>query len=187
MADGVMGVAVADGKFLWRVPVKTSLARHVTTPVVADDMVMIASHTAGLIGVKLTPAADGVSAEIVWTVKDSAINFSSPVTVGGYLYGLGPNKTLICVDPKTGKQSWSKEGFLTGKADKAHVGMIVAGSNLLVLTDDGQLAMVAADPMAFHEISRVRVCTNNWCNPAYVDGKLYLRDAKELICVQLIP
>ncbi len=187
MADGLMGIARADGKFLWRVPVKTSLARHVTTPVVADDMVIIASHTAGLIGVKLTPNGDGIASEIAWTVKDSAINFSSPVTVGQHLYGLGPSKNLLCVDAKTGKQTWSKEGFLTGKADKAHVGMIVAGENLLILTDDGQLALVAIDPTAFREISRVRVCTNNWCNPAYADGKLFLRDSKELICVQLVP
>ena len=82
MADGLLGIARSDGKFLWRVPVKTSLARHVTTPVVADDMVMIASHTAGLIGVKLTPDGDGITSEIAWTLKDSAINFSSPVTVG---------------------------------------------------------------------------------------------------------
>ena len=39
----------------------------------------------------------------------------------------------------------------------------------------------------YREISRTRVCAKNWCNPAYADGKLYLRDAKELICVRLLP
>ena len=187
MADGVMGVARSDGKFLWRVPVKTAFARHVTTPVVVDDTVMVASQTAGLLGVKLTAEGDSIKAETAWTTKDASINFSSPVTVGQYLYGLGMNKNLLCIDTKTGKQAWAKDGFLTGKADKAHVGMIVAGENLLVLTDDGQLAMVAADPTAFKEIGRVRVCTSNWCNPAYSDGKLFLRDTNELICVQLMP
>ncbi len=61
------------------------------------------------------------------------------------------------------------------------------GPNLLVLTDNGQLALVAADPKAYHEISRVQVCGTNWCNPAYADGKLYFRDARELWCVQLLP
>lgn len=187
MADGLIGIARADGKFLWRIPVKTPFARHATTPVVVDDVVMIASQTAGLLGIKLTAGGDGIKAEVAWTLKDAAINFSSPVTVGQHLYGLGPNKNLLCVDAKTGRQAWSKDGFLNGKADKAHVGIIVAGENLLILTDEGQLALVAADPMAFHEISRVRVCTNNWCNPAYADGKLFLRDAKELICVELLP
>ena len=187
MADGVMGLDRASGKLLWQVPVKTSLARHVTTPVVIDDIVMVASHQAGLIGAKLTKSADSVNAELLWTTKDAAFNFSSPVGVGEYLYGLGPDKNLICVDPRTGKVTWSKSGFVGGDGGKAHVGIIAMGAKLLILTDDGQLVLVAADPAAFHEISRTRVCAKNWCNPAYADGKLYLRDAKELICAQLMP
>jgi outer membrane protein assembly factor BamB len=187
MADGVMGLDRADGKLLWHVPIKTTYARHATTPVVVDDMVMVASHQVGLIGVKITKTPEGLKAETAWTSKDEAINFSSPVAVGQYLYGLGPNKNLLCVDTKTGAAAWSKESFLPGNAGKSHVGIIVAGPNLMVLNDDGQLALVAADPKAFHEISRVRVCTNNWCNPAYADGKLYLRDVKELLCVELMP
>ena len=187
MADGVMGLDRADGKLLWHVPMKTGFARHVTTPVVVDDIVMVASHQIGLIGVKVVKAGDGLKAELAWTSKDSAVNFSSPVAVGQYLYGLGPNKNLICVDSKTGVQAWSQDGFITGDAGKAHVGMIVMGGNILILNDDGQLALVAADPTAFREISRTRVGTKNWCNPAYAEGNLYLRDAKELLCVRLLP
>lgn len=187
MADGVMGLDRSDGKLLWHVPVKTTFARHATTPVVVDDIVMVASHQVGLIGVKITKSPEGLKAETAWTSKDEAINFSSPVAVGQYLYGLGPNRNLLCVDSKTGAPAWSRESFLPGNAGKSHVGIIVAGANLMILNDDGQLALVAADPKAFHEISRARVCTNNWCNPAYADGKLYLRDVKELLCVELIP
>ena len=186
MADVVMGLDRNGGKLLWSIPVKTAFARHVTTPVVVDDMVCVASHQFGLIGIKVTADGDKCKAETIWTQKDSALNFSSPVVVGQHLYGLGPSKNLICVDIPTGKQMWSKDGFTTGSAGKAHVGMIVAGANLMVLTDDGQLVLVKTDPMAYHEVSRVRVCASNWCNPAYADGKLYLRDEKQLICLQLI-
>ena len=47
--------------------------------------------------------------------------------------------------------------------------------------------LVAADPKEFKELGRVQVCGANWCNPAYADGKLFLRDARELICVELLP
>ena len=162
-----------------------AFARHVTTPVVFEDMVCVASHQFGLIGIQVTADGDKCKAQTIWTQKDSAINFSSPVAIGQNLYGLGPAKNLICVDMKTGKQNWAKDSFLTGKADKAHVGMIVAGANLLVLTDDGQLVLVKVDPQEYHEISRLRVCGSNWCNPAYADGKLYLRDEKQLMCLSL--
>jgi outer membrane protein assembly factor BamB len=186
MADGLLGLDRVDGKPLWHIPLKTGFARHVTTPVVIGDIVMVASHQIGLVGVKLAKTADGIGAETAWTLKDAAFNFSSPVAKDQYIYGLGPNKNLLCIDSQTGKQAWSKDGFLNGKADKAEVGMIVAGDNLLILTDEGQLVLAAADPKAYHEISRVRVSIDNWCNPAYADGRLYLRDKNELLCVDLI-
>ena len=63
----------------------------------------------------------------------------------------------------------------------------MAGPNLLVLTDGGQLVLVAADPKEFHEIARAQVCGRTWCTPAYADGKLFVRDARELVCVSLLP
>ncbi len=184
--NGLIGLDPADGKLLWRVPLKTTYGRHVTTPVTADDMVMVASHEIGLVGVKVTSAADGLRAEQAWLNKDAAINFSSPVVVGSYLYGLGPAKNLICVDAHTGKIAWSKDGYFTSAAGKAHAGMLVMGKNILILTDDGQLALIAADPAECREISRLQVCGFNWCNPAYADGRLYLRDSRDLICVELL-
>jgi outer membrane protein assembly factor BamB len=187
MADGVIGVDLIDGKLLWKSPVKTSLARHATTPTIAADIVMVASHEVGLVGVRVTTDGADLKAEQAWVNKDAKINFSSPVVVGHFLYGLGPNKNLICIDAETGQQAWSKDGFLSGNAGKAEIGMIVAGDNLMILTDDGQLVLVPADPKEYREVSRARVCGQNWCNPAYADGKLYLRDAKELLCVGIVP
>src|SRR5258708_7621209 len=71
MADGVIGIRADDGKFLWRVPLQTALARHVTTPTVAVDVVMVASHQFGLVGIKLTRDGDGVRADTAWANKDA--------------------------------------------------------------------------------------------------------------------
>ncbi len=185
--DGLIGLDVRDGKLLWRVPLKTSAGRHVTTPVFMGDMVMVASHEIGLVGVKLSRNGGDWQATKAWVKKESAINFSSPVIVGNYLYGLGPAKNIICVDVKTGAQMWSKEGYIAGAASNAHAGFIVMDKNILALTDGGQLVLFAVDPKEFKEISNVQVCGRTWCNPAYVDGKLFLRDGRELFCVNLLP
>jgi outer membrane protein assembly factor BamB len=187
MVEGVMALDPADGKLLWRVPVKTALGRHVTTPVVVDDMVVVASHQAGLIGIKVTQDGAGFKAANAWVSKESAINFSSPVTVGDALYGVGPNRNLICVDVATGKQNWSKDGYFTHDGGHSHAGMIVMGENILVLTDSGQLVLIAADPKSCRELGRVQVVGTTWCNPAYSNGHLYLRDSKELWCLELLP
>ena len=186
---GLVGVDRRDGKRLWRVPMTTTFSRHVTTPTIAGDIVMVSSHEFGLTGVR---HADGgakaqLTAERIWTSKEAAINFSSPVVVGEYLYGIGPSKNLICVEAATGKVQWSKTGYSVSDSGKAHASFLVMGKNLLLLTDGGMLALVAADPKEFREISRAQVCGKTWCNPAWADGKLYLRDGKELMAVALIP
>jgi len=171
---------------LWREPVKSSIGRHVTTPVIVGDLVLVASHQAGLIGIQVTQEGSSYRAERVWTAKESAINFSSPVAVGPYVYGLGPARNLICVEARTGQQAWSQEGYFTSSPGQAYASFLVLGKNLLVLGDNGQLHLIAAEPKGFRELASAQVCGRNWCNPAYADGRLFLRDGQELRCVQLV-
>jgi len=185
--EGLIGVDVADGKLLWRSsPMKTAFGRHITTPVIVDDMVLVASHTLGLIGTRIVKDGGGLKAEAAWNEKPLGINFSSPVAAGQYLYGLGPNKNIICVDVKTGKRAWEKTGCIMSPPDRAYAAFLVMDKNILLLNDTGLLILFAADEKEYRELSRVQVCGQNWCNPAYADGKLILRDAKELLCVDLL-
>jgi hypothetical protein len=55
-----------------------------------------------------------------------------------------------------------------------------------MLNDSGQLFLFAADAKEYKEAGRAQVCGFNWCNPAYADGKLYLRDGKELMSVEIM-
>jgi outer membrane protein assembly factor BamB len=182
----LIGLNPADGRLLWRVPLVTSLGRNVTTPVVHGEMVSVGSFTLGLVGVKVSKNSDAFAAEMVWTNKSAAMNFSSPVTIGGKIYGLGPTKNLICLDMQNGRILWSKEGYFTSSADKAYASFLVMSGKLLVLTDGGQLLLLDVSGPEPKEISQMQVCGKNWCNPAYADGMLYLRDAKDLLAVDLI-
>ena len=132
-----------------------------------------------------------MKAETVWTNKAAAMNFSSPIAVGRHLYGLGPAKNLVCVEVATGKIAWSKEGYFNTAPNAAHASFLVLGKSILVCTDAGQLVLIAADPTACREMSRAQVCGLNWCNPAYADGRLYVRDGIKatgnLYCVELLP
>jgi hypothetical protein len=55
----------------------------------------------------------------------------------------------------------------------------VIGENVLCLTDTGSLVMFAARPDKFEEVGQAQVCGANWCNPAYADGVVYLRDGNK--------
>lgn len=187
---GLIGLSLDDGKLLWRVPIKTSYGRNVSTPVIVDDWVVAASYQAGLLGVKISADGAGLKAEQVWTNKAAAMNFSSPIAAGRHLYGLGPTKNIICVEVGTGQIAWSKEGYFNTAPNAAHASFLGLGKNILVCTDAGQLVLIAADPAQCREIGRTQVCGLNWCNPAYADGRLYVRDGiratGNLFCVELL-
>ncbi len=186
-SDGVIALQPDDGELIWRIPIKTAFSRHATTPVIHQDTVVVSSHQVGLMGIRVSKAG----AKQEWVSKEASMNFASPVAVGQFLYGLGPTKNVICVEIASGKVQWSKEGWWTTSADKAYGAFLVLGENILTLTDSGTLILFAADPKQCREISRVQICGANWCNPAYGDGKLFLRDGLrqngEWICLSLLP
>ena len=189
MAEGLIGLNPQDGALLWRVPIKTAFARHVTAPVAYGDIVVVSSHQVGLIGTRISKDGSGFKAEQAWLSKSSAMNFASPVRAGQHLYGLGPRKNLICIDITTGEERWSREGYFQSSADKAYAGFVVIGFNILTLTDGGLLVLFEASPEKFTELGSSQACASNWCNPAYADGQLFVRDGNkgpgEVLCLDL--
>ena len=182
-ADALLGADVMSGKILWRVPLKTNAKRHAATPVIGNDTVMVNSHTFGLICFKIAKDSGGFTASEAWANKDLKINLATPVVVGEYLYCQGANKDYICADARTGELKWSQTGFGTGKKDYSST--IVLGKNLLVLSEEGTLLLLAANPAKYTEVSRLQVCGNTWSFPAYADGKLIVRDGRGLLCLDL--
>ena len=186
-AEALIGLDPEKGTLLWRVPLTTRLGRHVTTPVVWKDLVLVASHQLGLVATRLAKSGDTLTATEAWVNKKMTINFSSPVVVGEHLYGLGPAKNLVCLSLATGELAWEKTGLIQTEGGKAEAAFLVLGGNILTLLDTGELLLFAANPKEYQELGRTQASGRTWCNPAYVGGRLYLRDARELLCLQLIP
>ncbi len=186
-AEALLGLDPRDGRLLWRRPLQTALGRHVTTPVVVGDLVIVASHQIGLVATRIARGGEGLVASEAWVNKNAAMNFTSPVIVDGFLYGIGPAKNLVCVNCNTGEIAWEKTGLIQTSGDKAEAGFLVMGKNIGMLTDTGVFVLFDADPHGYKESGQAQVCGLTWCNPAYAAGKLYLRDQRELRCVSLLP
>jgi hypothetical protein len=105
--------------------------------------------------------------------------------IGKHLYLLVRNQ-VACVDAITGRECWRQDGVVTSSPDKAFAAFIGMQDRVLLLNDAGELILFKADPTAFQQISRVQACGKTWCHPAYADGMLVLRDAKSLVCLDLL-
>lgn len=180
-ADALVGADLRDGKILWREPLKTNAKRHAASPVILGDTVLVNSHTFGTVAFRISKAGNGVKSERAWLNADLKINLATPVAVGDFLYSHGPAKNFVCIEAQTGKQRWARDGF-----GKEYSSTLAVGKNLLVLTDLGELVLVAADPEKYVELGRQQICGKTWSFPAFADGRLYVRDAKELQCFDLL-
>jgi len=112
------------------------------------------------------------------------------VRVGGHYYGIGDPAKLVCVNIATGKTAWSDDSLFFPDTKRAMAAFIVMGKNILSLSSGGELCLFAASPNGFEELGRIQACGINWCMPAYVDGKLFVRDGirkkgGNLICLDL--
>ena len=112
------------------------------------------------------------------------------VRVGGRYYGIGGAAKLVWVDIASGKTAWSDNSLFFPDPKRAMAAFIVMDKNILSLSSGGELCLFEASPTEFNELGRTQVCGINWCMPAYVDGRLFVRDGIKkkggnLICLDL--
>jgi outer membrane protein assembly factor BamB len=190
---GLLGLS-KQGEKLWSVPLEGKVGNLIessATPLVIGDTVIGSTVTGGSVAVKLAEQGGKYEAKQEWFEKKLTCYFSTPVVVGDYLYMINgaasirnPTITLRCVEAKTGKVAWEK-----ANVGKYHAAIIRCGpagkERLLMLDDTGHLSLFEADPKAYKELSRAKVCGETWAHPALVDGRVYLRDDKELVCIPL--
>jgi len=188
-AEGIVALKPNDGRLVWRYPFKDALAESSTTPVKVGERLIASSITLGSVALKLTMKDGKPAVEKDWENKQLSCYFSTPAAVGNHLYMVTgsllppPSVTLNCVETATGKVLWSQK-----KVGRYHAAILRTGDNkLLIHSDSGEIILIEADPKEYRELCRAKVCGETWAHPALANGKLYLRDARELICLQLEP
>lgn len=177
--EGLLGVALDDGHPLWRIPFRTGANRNVLTPLIDGDTVTFASHTTGLRRVRVTGTGPTQQAQDQWFNPQLRINLSTPVRVGDHYYGMGPAKNYVCIDRATGTVQWAESGFEGAAAT------ITDGQRLLVLLDSGEVRLLTATPEKYTELGRFQASGKTMSHPAWSDGRLYVRDSREIQVYEL--
>jgi outer membrane protein assembly factor BamB len=124
-----------------------------------------------------SPARDAFAATEVWRSKAMKNHFNNSVLLGSTLYGFD-GFLLKAVDTASGRALWAERGFGEGS-------LISAGDHLVVLGEDGELALVRADPARLDVRARLPVLNGRcWTPPALAGGRLYLRNAREMVALE---
>jgi len=173
---GLLSVSPNDGRVLWRFPLRSSYGRNCLTPVVTGDVVITGTYQSGLLGVQVRRAGANWVATALWTNTAATMNFTSPVAVGNWIYGVGPDRNLVCVEAPTGRLVWQHREPFWGAAGQSYGALVRLGSRLLVTTDAGEAILLSALGASTTELGRAQIGGRTWSAPAYADGLLYFRD-----------
>jgi len=180
--ESVMGSDVRDGRNLWRVPWRTNGDYNIATPVIVQDYVFVSSgYGKGCALLEITRDAKGsFEARPVYEHPRMRNQFSTCVLWGDHLYGFD-DSFLVCMEFRTGKIRWKERGFGKGS-------LIAADGKLIVLGEEGKLALVEARPDGYRELSSSRVSTTRcWASPSLSGGLLFIRDQESIQCFDLRP
>jgi outer membrane protein assembly factor BamB len=181
-AAGATSVAPADGTVLWKH--SWSGFTMLQPALTADGGVLITtSSPAGGIGTRrlaVTHGPGGWNAEEVWTSTDLKPYFNDSVIHNGYAFGFDGG-ILACIDLQDGKRKWKG-----GRYGHGQLLLLADQDLLLVLSEEGELALVAAVPGQFTEIARFPAMEGKtWNHPVLTGNILLVRNGQEMVAFRL--
>lgn len=176
-ASRVVGVTPDRGDLLWEFP--WPYGQNPSQPLILGDRVFVSTSSGGG-AVMIQLARDGArfTARELWRTNRMKNNFTSSVYHDGFIYGLD-EFILACIDAATGDLKWKGGRYGYGQ-------VMLADGHLIVVTEDGELALVRAAPASHQEVVRFPALEGQTYNhPAIVDGTLLVRNGAEMAAFDL--
>jgi outer membrane protein assembly factor BamB len=196
---------IESGKRLWRIkfpendPMRPSVA--IAQPCVFGDHLLVSDFYHGSIVVRL--ADDLTDAEVVWQSEgaigeqEETLNvlMAAPIARRGNVYGFSGAGELRCLEGKTGKIKW-RDLAPTGDepTNFASTFIIPNGDRDFLFNDQGELIVARLTSEGYEEFGRAKLLEPTgfargrnvvWSHPAFANRRMYARNDRELICVDL--
>lgn len=181
---GAIGVAPADGTALWQ---HGWPGDGIVQPAfTAEGDVLLGSGSGfggGKIGVRRLAIRHGAGEWIVeerWTSNGLKPYFNDFVVHRGNAFGFD-GSFLACIGLEDGKRKWKD-----GRYGNGQLVLLPDQDLLLVLSEQGELALVGATPDQFRELARFpAIKGKTWNHPVLVGDRLLVRNSEEMAAFRL--
>jgi outer membrane protein assembly factor BamB len=178
---GVTSVAPFDGRQQWQHQWR---GFPIVQPAVnADgDVLITASGDSGTRRIAVVNGPGGWSVEERWTSAALKPYFNDFVVHKGHAFGFD-GRILASIDLEDGERKWKG-----GRYGNGQLVLLPDQDLLLVLSEEGELALVGATPDQFTELGRFRAIEGKtWNHPALVGDVLLARNGQEMAAFRLSP
>jgi len=182
----VLGVDIKDGKILWsykgwqcKIPIPN------VTEIGDGRLFVTGGYEAGSAMLKIEKQGDSYNATELYKTDDFGTHVHPPVLYKGYLYAHCTTNTrrdgMVCMD-LAGNVKWK-----TGRSPVFDKGGFILVDGLILSVDgrDGILYIIEPNPEGFKKLASVDLLDTKecWGQLSLSDGKLLIRDQKQMKCV----
>ena len=180
---GATAVAPADGTLLWEHPWPGIGILQPALTAEGDVLISMISGGAVPIGMRriaVTREAGGWTVEERWTSNRLKPSFSAFVVHEGHAFGFD-GRFLACIDVEDSQRKWKG-----GRYGSGQLVLLPDQDLLLVVSEQGELALVGAAPDEFTELARLKAIDGKtWNQPTLVGDVLLVRNRQEMAAFRL--
>ncbi len=183
MADEIVGMDPATGELKWKYDIGNQWKQNVCLPLWGDDNILFFSTSeGGSRGVKLTRDGDSVKMQQLWETRKIQFYHVTAVRAGNFIFGSTGAMDpcfMSCLNVKNGEVAWRERGFSKATC-------IYADKKLIILDEDGTLALAAPDARGLNVRSKVPLLSKvAWTVPTLSGRTLFVRDQKSIMALDL--
>lgn len=177
---GAVSVVPADGTVLWAYEwPSVSIVQPATLP--GGDL-LLSDNDNGIRRLNITRGSEGWTVEERWTSTGLKPYFNDFVVHEGHAYGFD-GSLLAAIDLADGKRVWKG-----GRYGNGQLILLADQDVLLVISEKGELALVAAVPEGFRELARFpAIAGKTWNHPVLAGDLLLVRNDREMAAFRLQP
>jgi outer membrane protein assembly factor BamB len=185
MDGAVIGLNAHNGDLQWQVPFKADYSIAVSTPVWGPDNLLFVSseYGGGAKVIELKRNGLQTTATELWSSNRLRLHHGNAMRIDGAIYfssgGKGSQAILSAVDARSGKIHWQERSI-----EKAT--FLWADRKLITLDQDGNLMIAHPSPQGFKITAKAPLLTRlSWTPPVLVGTRLYMRDRRSMMAVDL--
>lgn len=185
MSSEVIGFSPDNGQLLWQHGHPTENGLAISTPIWAPGNLLFISsaYNGGSRALELHQTGGKTTVKELWHNRRLQSHFGTVIRHGDYAYlssGHNGPAFMTCVNLRSGDVAWQQRGF-------AKAQLLGADDKLILLDEDGTLALIEATPKEFRVLAKTPLLQHlSWTAPTLSGSNLYLRDRQVLTALDLV-